>query len=66
MRSAYIVHVCNRQVMDKERPTNGRCRMSNGCITDKTIIYRKRMQETKRSLNDQNAPDQTGTWHMSI
>ena len=27
-------------VTDKERSTNGLCRMSNGCITDKTNMFR--------------------------
>ena len=26
-------------VTDKEQSTNGLCRMSNGCITDKTSMY---------------------------
>ena len=33
MSSAYLT--------DKERSTNVFCRMSNGCITDKTNMYRK-------------------------
>ena len=48
-------------VTDNGRSTNRLCRMSNGCITDKTNMYRKcngqneyvpYMQRTKRSLND--------------
>ena len=39
-RIKHMSSECNGQVMDKERSTKGLCRMSNGCITDKTSIYR--------------------------
>ena len=35
-----IKRMSNAYVMDKKRSTSGLCRMSNGCITDKTNMYR--------------------------
>ena len=37
-----IKRMSNAYVTDKERSTNGLCRMSNGCITHKTHMYRIR------------------------
>ena len=34
-----IKRMSSAYVTDKERSTNGLCRMSKGCITDKTNMY---------------------------
>ena len=39
-RETHDYRICNGQVMDQERSTNGLCRMINRCITDKTNMYR--------------------------
>ena len=44
-----IKRICNGHVADKERSTNELCRMSNGCITNKTNMFRIC---NRRSLND--------------
>ena len=43
-----IKRMRNAYVTDKERSTNGLCRMSNGCITDKTHMYRIRNGQNVR------------------
>ena len=35
-----IKRLSNAQLTDKKRSTSGLCCMSNGCITDKTNMYR--------------------------